>query len=461
VRGGYLVAALSLTVAVLGCAGPGGTARTKASDADRASRDAGDLTPRVLDQLTKSYADEYVTLIATACEYVILENPDLEQRRRALRMRSLSATAMYDIVSNTDPFTQLLDLIVAVSLQCRIWIDDGQADDFFGDRGEYLVHGLYEARRSAWRLAARAFTPEQLSTLDSLIWAWRARHPDVRIGCFVRFADFADSRGKSMIENVRTGGGFFKAVSEVQQTADEMRLLAERVFYVSKRAPVVLEWQVEQALTEIMAQPEVRRLTENQDDLVESIRKASDSIEGLPDVVERERKAILDAIDAKAASIGAVVDKGESLAKEVRGAVEDGETLLKQTDETLRVLKATLEVADRLVARVMPVIEAEVPPGEEPFRIKDYTAALRELTTSLVEANKLLAGTDSLLRAEVWRDRIEEVSKATDRLVQSAGNEGVSITNAGFWRAFYLIAAFFGFLAAYRVIVVRFVRPKP
>lgn len=458
--GGRVVAVISL--ALLGCAGPGEPAPSRGADGAEASRstlDTGALTPRVLDQLTKSYADEYVTLVGTACERIVVGNPDVDQRRLALRWRSLSATAIYDIVSNSDPFTQLVDLIVAVSLQCRIWIDDGQADEFFGDRAEHAVRALYKARRSAWRLAARAFTPEQLSTLDGLIWAWRARHPDVRIGCFIRFADFADSRGKSIIEDVRRGGGLFKAVSEVRQSADEARLLAERVFFVSKRAPVLLEWQLEQAITEMLAQPELRTVIENQDELVDAIRRTADTVEQLPDTVARERKAILDEIDAKTTSIGEVVGKGESLAAEVRGAVADGEALLEQADATLGVLKETLEVADRLAARIMPAIE-ETGPDEEPFRIQDYTAALQELTKSLVEANKLLAGTESLLRAEAWRERIDEVSAATDRLVQNAADEGVSITNAGFWRTFYLIAAFFGFLTLYRFVIVRFVRSK-
>ena len=451
-----------LACLLIGCAsGGGGLPKAEQPAEPGVSIDIGVLTPAVLDQLTKSYADEYVTLVGTACEYVVIENPDIDQRRLALRFRSLSATAMYDIVTNEDPFTQLVDLVVAVSLQCRIWIDDGQADDFFGDRADYVVDALYEARRNAWELAARAFTPEQLSMLDGLIWIWRARNPDVRLGCFIRFTNFADSRAKSIIQQVRQGGGLLRTVSAVKQTADELKRLGDRVFFISKRSPVLLEWQLEQALTEMLAQPEIRKVVDNQDELVGAIRRTADTVDELPEVVARERKAILDEIDAKSDSIGELVGKGESLVKEVRGAVADGETLLKQTDTTLRVLKETLEVADRLAARIMPAItEAEPDPDAEPFRIAEYTATLQELTKSLIEANKLLAGTDELLRQEAWKERIEEVASATDRLVESAAAEGVSVTTAGLWRTIVLMVVFFVLLGAYRVFAVRVSRAK-
>ncbi|MHC4939308.1 MAG: hypothetical protein ACYTHK_10095 [Planctomycetota bacterium] len=251
---------------LLGCKAPEGTVPQAISKVDEAVAESEtDLTPETLNELTKSFADEYVTLVATATEYVVVDNPDIDQRRLALRFRSLSATAMYDIVTNENPFTQLVDLVVAVSLQCRIWIDDGQADDFFGDRADYVVHALYEARRGAWRLAARAFTSEQLSMLDGLIWVWRARNPDVRIGCFIRFADFADSRAKSLIVEAGRKGGLFggvsKAVSEAAIMGERVKALGDRIFFISKRSPVLMEWQLEQALTEMLAQPEMRKVT--------------------------------------------------------------------------------------------------------------------------------------------------------------------------------------------------------
>ncbi|MHC4939307.1 MAG: hypothetical protein ACYTHK_10090 [Planctomycetota bacterium] len=170
-----------------------------------------------------------------------------------------------------------------------------------------------------------------------------------------------------------------------------------------------------------------------------------------------EREAILREIDAKSETIGKVVDKGEALAKEIRGAISDGQDLLKQSEATLRVMKDTLEVADRLVARVMPTIEE---PTDDPFRIQDYTVALQELTKSLIEANKLLDGTDRLLEQEAWKARIDEISEATDRIVASAADEGVSVTTAGMWRTLVLMTAFFVLLVGYRFYSVRIAGPK-
>ncbi len=128
-----------------------------------------------LDDLTRAFADRYVGLLASACEALKKDNPDPVQRREAQRLLINCATNVYDIASNADAPTRVLDLVVVTTLVSQVWIDDGRAWDVFGDRAEGLVQALHHGRVEAWALAAQKLRPEQLDLMDYLLWDWRRR----------------------------------------------------------------------------------------------------------------------------------------------------------------------------------------------------------------------------------------------------------------------------------------------
>ena len=139
----------------------------------------GQLTLAELDQLTYAFADRYFMSMSSAVDRIKTDNPNAPQRRSAHRIKVISVLAMNDIASSQDSYTQVLNLLVAVTLQCRVWIDEGRAEQEFGkERGMILVQALIEMRREVWGLAERVMTSDQMERLEFLITAWRRRHPD-------------------------------------------------------------------------------------------------------------------------------------------------------------------------------------------------------------------------------------------------------------------------------------------
>jgi hypothetical protein len=418
-----------------------------------------------------------VTLIGSACAKIVEDNPDINQRRWALRFRSVSSTAIYDIVTNPDPFTQLIDLLLVVSLQNGVWIDDALADDRFGDRGEHLVVALRKSREEIWKLARASLTPEQMSVLDGLIWNWRKRNPDVDFVSLVRFTDFSDSRGKSLVADARQGFLTLSAVNKAAAEAEKIRELAERMFYVSKRAPILLEWQLELAQTELVAQPEIHSLFENQERIFASIDRIATQTEEMPKFFTGERVAVLKALDAQgtqlrelATEYRGLIREGTELSTQVQSSIGESTVLLEQLTVAATALEKTVLAVDRMISRFFPdpaqpgesqpstvkSPDGQSPDGQspdggarvesesEPFRIGDYTLALAELTTALTEANALLDRTDGLLSDE-------RVQHAIDQMGVSARE----VESTGFWSAFALILSFFGCLVVYRTYSVR------
>jgi hypothetical protein len=202
-----------------------------------AAKRTDQITQEELEQLTYGFADRYLTYIISATDTIERDNPSSEQRRRAHQVRLVQVSAVYDIVTNADPFTRLLDLLLVVTLQSQKWIEEDQAERWFGDRAQPLITASRKAREDIWQIAARTMTPDQLEVLDYLIWDWRQRNRNVELVSYVRFDDFAAARGKSIIANVKSGAGLLAPVGEATKAVDEMRMLAERAFFYAKRLP--------------------------------------------------------------------------------------------------------------------------------------------------------------------------------------------------------------------------------
>src|SRR6478735_5055801 len=66
-----------------------------------------------VDQLNRAFADRFVLLVAAACDQIEQDNPSATQRRMAHELKLYCATSAFDIASNPDPYTSLLDMTLS------------------------------------------------------------------------------------------------------------------------------------------------------------------------------------------------------------------------------------------------------------------------------------------------------------------------------------------------------------
>jgi len=387
------------------------------------------VTSAELDELTRAFADRYVGLLYSVCDAIKKDNPDPAQRREAQRLLLDCSTNVYDIASNADAFTRVLDLVVVTSLLSQVWVDDGRAAAVFGERGEPLARGMVRAQEETRALAVKVLTAEQLSVIDSLLDDWRAENPEMTAVSFVRFSNFAIGRGRTAASEVLAARGFFAEVAEAGQAVDEARLLGERVFYRLKREPTLLRWHIEAMKDDLIATPETAAALAN-------LNRLTDQFEQLPATMAAERQAILagldDALknaDATIANVSAALDKGRELvallepAGESLGeALEMGSTLFGQFDEW-----------DRWKTGVRP----------RPFDIREQTEALKELATAAEHLNEMLTTSSTLLGSPEWGMRIDEASESADGRITLMADQSLIVLNAFFWRALALMGVWF------------------
>jgi hypothetical protein len=408
-----------------------GVFRPLAVTATSATRRTDRITVEELEQLTYGFADRYLTYIITATEGIERDNPNPEQRRRASQVRLVQVSAIYDVVTNADPFTRLLDLLLVVTLQSHKWIEEDQAERWFGERARPLILASRKAREDIWQIAARTMTTDQLEVIDYLIWDWRRRNRDVELVSYVRFDDFAAERGKSIVADVKGGGGLLAPVGQATQAVDEMRLLAERAFFYAKRLPFLINWQVRAAVDDVLRDSDARELSA-------ALIAASQTLSGLPQEIAREREALFAALDQRQPMF-------QSLTAQYRSAISDTTALVGALTQLTESSRQTLAIVDGLVAARTG----------RPFDIREYGATVDKVVAALQEANRLATATSLIVDFQPQEfDRIAMGGTAHAKSLTS------HILDTAFWRGAALIIVFFGMLALYRLFSVTIERRR-
>jgi hypothetical protein len=418
----------------------------KNQDQQRAEETAAQL--KELDQRLYAFADRYTTLIVSAADEIVQGNPSADQRRIAHQIKLVGTSSIYDIVTNPDPFTKLMDLLLVVTLQSYTWIDEDRAEKTFGAAAAPLIRAMRTARVDVWKLASGILKPDQLQRLDNLILESRKDNPDVSFVSFMRFNEVSAARNKSVVAELKAETGLFSSISEAAKVADEARLLAERAFYQSKRMPFLINWQMEALLNETLAKPEIRVPLEGTAEMVQAVNRVSATAEKLPQTIASERAAIFDELTKREPTVSKMLSETRKTAAEARELSQSGERLTANLNETTKGLNTTLASLDAFMTRQN---KASPPnPNAEPFRIDPYVKAAAEINQTVAGVNQALANSQKFVEAKPWQAALADA----DALARSRIDQV-------FWRAATLIALFFVLLLAYRVLASRLAPAPP
>lgn len=380
------------------------------------------ITVDELDQITKSFADRYVLLLANACDEIKREASTSDQRRSAHRLKLDGATAAYDVATGPDPVKQLVDLAVIVELQKIVWVDEGQAVRFFGaDLGDGLSAALVTAQVEIWALCARAMRPEQIQVLMDAIQAWRRANPGLEWITGIRFDVVAGGEGTPLVDGIL--GRLSAASGAITDSVGQARLLGQRAFYYLKRLPLLVDWQTEAALEDVLAVPEAAGL-------VERIASVLDSAAAV--------MAQLDALAAPSdAGGGGEVDPKLS---EIHQLLAEGRDLAHAASETAAAFGELMK--DRPVDA----------PGEAgtPFDIDAYTTAGAQFSQTLRDATALIREARGLTESETAVRRVEEAVDAATRGLADRKRESIDHIA---WRAAQVITLTIVLLALYTALI--------
>ncbi len=373
----------------------------------------GKLTLQELDQLTFAFADRYGMAISSAVDRIKQGNPDPAQRRIAHRIKLNGVLAVNDIVSGGDPYSEVLDLLVAVTLQAHVWIDDGRAVREFGERAPILIGALQQTSTEIWQLASRALTQEQLEAVDLMLNTWSRQHSDVEQVEFVKFDNFSGARAAGMVGELRSGGGLLAPLSETNQELKEYRRMAERAFWYSKRAPGIAGIQAEAATNEILAAPEIASLITS----VKTLTATADRVGGLAATLPAQIVAEVDARQPQ-----------------VMAAIEAVKQLVGMATALSADLRSTIVAVDTLNGHTQP--PPGTPPGR-PFDVTEYTAMLAKTQEVLLSLSRLAGESERMTTPE----RLKPLTAVADERMERI-----------FWYVFFSLLWLFVLAVSYRLV---------
>jgi hypothetical protein len=396
------------------------------------------ITVDELDQITKSFADRYVLLLANACDEIKKEASSDQQRRDAHRLKRSGATAAFDSATGPDPAKQLVDLAVGVALQKIVWVVEGQGERLFGrEPARRLSEALEIADRELWELCTRAMKPEQIDALQKTIRQWRQANPGLQWISDVRFDVVAGDEAGKFIDGI--AGALSPASGSVTDSIGQARLLGQRAFYYFKRLPRLLDWQMEEALANSLSAPEAGGVVRGVSRALES---AAGVLSRLEEILASAREVDGDGSDPKLREIHELLAEGKDLAQAAREAV---------------AAFAELRSGSRS-GTPSPPIEGSQNPGARTFDIKEYTVAGAQFYQTIREASNLLHEVRELIGSEAGMRHVET---AVDAAASSMGRERLRATDHAAWRVAQLIVLTTVLASLYTAVLLWLKRRSP
>ena len=365
------------------------------------------FSPAQMQQAVRNFADQYRQTIATACDHVIVQDPDPQLRRRAQYTKINGATAMYDIAVDPLPASALLNAAVMVSLQTNFVRVNGQ--QLFGQyapmllqRGEYLQEEIF-------RLCARVMSNQQRRDLLDMINQWSQQNPDVIDFWYVRLDDLPGVRQgmsvTSVIGNLTNLPGQFLNVfnpfAKAQDSASEASALAERMSWLGPRLMIIAQWRAEAVVYDSIANTRIS-------EALDLGQRFASVAEGLPQTLDQQREALVDTLQENQQTLGDLLAQTQQL-------TADATTLLQTVDHITGRVQDIQQTALEASADDPPP-DPDAPPAR-PFDITEYTTALQELNTLVTDANVLLKNADSATTAPALQPRVDLIADTARNLI--------------------------------------------
>ena len=211
------------------------------------------------------FADEYMQVIGQAADRLQRQNKDPNARIAIHSLKLFPCSSAFSIAVDPDPHAALLDMIVFVHMQSRVW--ETALPKKYGDKSADFLSSQKKLLTDIDTVALKVLKPDQLEKLKTLADDWLKEHADQRYVSYIRFSDFSEVQtenfeGKSgsvslgaVLFNIQLGN-----VDEATRSMDQARMVGERALYIAQRMPALVRWQTQMLFYEIAATPETKDL---------------------------------------------------------------------------------------------------------------------------------------------------------------------------------------------------------
>lgn len=409
----------------------------------------GKVTQLQLREELKDFADRFAYTIGSAANEIQSESSDPAMCVRAVYWQLFTIPSCRKSAVSQNPIAALVD-VWAFCKQLERYFDEHEV---FGERTQLARDVSRELEGDITNIAADIIPERFFEDVEKGVDNFVTEHPIA--GTFARrslrpaMVKASDAKSLMWVADLPLAP-FRIFMDEHAKAIREFTLVADNMVTYAQSIPNVFRWQTQLLLYDL----ETRDTTTS---LVSSFKAAADGVESLvkvaeelPEEIGRELNSTLDAAEAKQAGL--------------RETLKEVQTTLTAADETLanaKTVALTLEkttgnwneagtrwekavnAADVLVSRFTDEEETTdvAPPPEEEggFDIKEYT--------------------ETAVRAEAAAARLQALTSEARGLLES--DAAGALVDKVVWSGVFLIAAFFGSLLVYRIVVTRLASTPP
>jgi hypothetical protein len=349
------------------------------------------MTREELEDEVMRFADRFSTRLDVVTDRIAEQSESGLLRSQALTVKVASYAAAVDIAVGPNPVANILDMLVLASLT-RLTVEDYWVPEVFGqESGQDLLLAVRVLEQDIWAISGKVLTEQQQEDLRSLISTWHEQHPNQYYIWGARFSEFSGQ--SAALDRVAETGGLLGQVERTRETVDEVRSLGERVLYYLQRAPGLTGFQAELTVYSILRQPEIVQALEDWQRISESMERFAEEANDLP---KQRLEAVEQLMQGLTQQRKAFMDDLIAEEDRLRGVLGDLHTTLVAANELVGGLDS--------LATKFDIGGAD----EEPFDVNEYRKIVTEASGTVAELTSLVQAVEQLMASPTWEQRVPQ-----------------------------------------------------
>ncbi|MCP5527267.1 MAG: hypothetical protein H7A47_10750 [Verrucomicrobiales bacterium] len=369
------------------------------------------LGPAEVDASLMRFADFYLLKLGEATSPTAVETADRGDCTALWQWRLRRAHAVLSLASAPNPYVNLFDFAVFVSLD-RLALEGEPPVGISAEQAARLGAVFRDLEAEIWRIARRVGDAATVDSFRQSIEEWRRNQGEAEESAHGLARQLADWYLEQQIRTDNKPANLLAVLSldplagldPATRELAETRRLAERALFIARTLPAIAAWEIQLVSTRFVQLPESRQAMDDWSTLSEAAANLAETAARLPAELRGEREAILSELDRQSTAL-------KALAAETGRTLDSGRTMADSLDRTLTTF-------DALMARFgvgEPKTTDPGPPGR-PFDITEYGATAERIAEMSRELTRTLENLHATLASPALDRQRQELDRMADRL---------------------------------------------
>ncbi|MFZ4774769.1 MAG: hypothetical protein ACOYM3_05370 [Terrimicrobiaceae bacterium] len=306
------------------------------------------LSTGLLQVQVMDFADQFMSVMGAALDEYIATEPDATRRVAAQYWKVRYASSAMAIAASRDPRTNLLDMVVFISVG-KWAVDSYWVPKVFGKKSSALSEAYRDMDQKIWASARRVLSLRQESDLRELITRWERANPRIHEVADVRLRNL-EGVSLSAFDDGTAARGILAGLRKFLGKVDSSLLYGERVMFYLQHTPHILSQQTDLTLLQIGEAFPIAAV--KPDALANSIRD-------LPALLQEGLDRNQGSLNTLLPQIGTTLESANALAQNLDKTLLSVQELTRKTDEA-GVLKTDPSLMVREASQALAHLDSSI-----------------------------------------------------------------------------------------------------